>query len=80
MFQKAIRKRAKARIGICGPAGSGKTMSVLKLAFGIVGPTGKIAVIDTEKSVLFALTIFGMCQAVMLPKSYAKTVEEKLSA
>ena len=48
MFQKAVRKRAKARIGICGPAGSGKTMSALKLAFGIVGPTGKIAVIDTE--------------------------------
>ena len=48
MFQKAVRKRAKARIGICGPAGSGKTMSALKLAFGIVGPAGKIAVIDTE--------------------------------
>jgi RecA/RadA recombinase len=48
MFQKAVRKRAKARIGICGPAGSGKTMSALKLAFGIVSPTGKIAVLDTE--------------------------------
>jgi len=48
MFQKAVRKRAKARIGICGPSGSGKTMSALKLAFGIVGPTGKIAVLDTE--------------------------------
>ena len=48
MFQKAIRKRAKARIGICGPAGSGKTMSALRLAFGIVGPNGKIAVLDTE--------------------------------
>ena len=47
-FQKAVRKRAKARIGICGPAGSGKTMSALKLAFGIVGPGGKIAVLDTE--------------------------------
>jgi hypothetical protein len=48
MFQKAVRKRAKARIGMCGPAGSGKTMSALKLAFGIVGPNGKIAVLDTE--------------------------------
>jgi len=48
MFQKAVRKRAKARIGMCGPAGSGKTMSALKLAFGIVGPKGKIAVLDTE--------------------------------
>ncbi len=48
MFQKAVRKRAKARIGMCGPAGSGKTMSALKLAFGITGPNGKIAVLDTE--------------------------------
>ena len=47
-FVKAVRKRAKARIGICGPAGSGKTMSALKLAFGIVGPGGRIAVLDTE--------------------------------
>ena len=47
-FMKAVRKRAKARIGICGPAGSGKTMSALKLAFGIVGSGGRIAVLDTE--------------------------------
>ncbi|SNB45499.1 ATP-binding protein [Geobacter sp. DSM 9736] len=47
-FKKAVRQRAKARIGICGPAGSGKTMSALKLAFGIVGPGGRIALLDTE--------------------------------
>jgi len=47
-FSRAQRKRAKARIGLVGPAGSGKTMSALKLAYGIVGPEGKIAVIDTE--------------------------------
>lgn len=47
-FTKAVRQRVKARIGICGPAGSGKTMSALRLAFGIVGPDGKIAVLDTE--------------------------------
>jgi len=47
-FVRAQRKRAKARIGLVGPAGSGKSMSALKLAFGIVGPEGKIAVIDTE--------------------------------
>lgn len=53
-FVKAVRKRAKARIGICGPAGSGKTMSALKLAFGIVGPGGRIAVLDTENASLYA--------------------------
>jgi hypothetical protein len=47
MFQKAERRKAKARIGICGPAGSGKTYSALKLAFGLA-PGGKIAVLDTE--------------------------------
>lgn len=47
-FKKAVRQRVKARIGICGPAGSGKTMSALRLAFGIVGTNGKIAVLDTE--------------------------------
>jgi hypothetical protein len=47
-FKKAVRKRVKARIGLCGPAGSGKTMSAIRLAFGIVGPAGKIALLDTE--------------------------------
>jgi len=47
-FVKAERKRAKARIGLVGPAGSGKTMSALKVARGMVGSHGKIAVIDTE--------------------------------
>ena len=31
-----------------GPSGSGKTYSALRLARGLVGPTGKIALIDTE--------------------------------
>jgi hypothetical protein len=44
-FQRATRKKAKARVGIVGPAGSGKTMSALLMAFGM---GGKIAVIDTE--------------------------------
>ncbi|NVN92305.1 MAG: AAA family ATPase [Desulfuromonadales bacterium] len=47
-FKKAVRQRVKARIGLCGPAGSGKTMSALKLAFGIVGTEGRIAILDTE--------------------------------
>ena len=44
-FMRAERKKAKARIGICGAAGSGKTWGALELGFGI---GGKIAVIDTE--------------------------------
>jgi energy-coupling factor transporter ATP-binding protein EcfA2 len=37
-----------ARIGIAGPEGSGKTLTALKIARGLVGPEGRIAVIDTE--------------------------------
>lgn len=49
-FKKAVRTQAKARIAIAGPSGSGKTMTALKIARGLVGPGGKIAVIDTEKN------------------------------
>lgn len=45
-FQRAERKRAKARIAFCGPSGSGKTKSALLMAMGM---GGRIAVIDTER-------------------------------
>lgn len=45
MFQKAERKRAKLRLGICGISGSGKTFSALLIAKGI---GNKIAIVDTE--------------------------------
>lgn len=44
----AQRKRLKARIGISGTSGSGKTYSALLLAYGITGDYKKICVIDTE--------------------------------
>jgi hypothetical protein len=44
-FRKAERKKAKARVGLSGPAGSGKTFSALEIAFGLGGP---VALIDTE--------------------------------
>ena len=52
-FQKAQRIVKKARIGICGVAGSGKTLSALKIATGI---GHRIALVDTENnsSVLYA--------------------------
>lgn len=45
---KAERKATPALIGLWGPSGSGKTFSALRLARGLVGPQGKIGVIDTE--------------------------------
>lgn len=46
-LRKAERRKAKLRIGMSGPAGSGKTFSALLLASGMA-PWNKIALIDTE--------------------------------
>lgn len=48
MFQKAVKYEAKGRVSLIGPAGSGKSMTMLILARALVGPTGRIACIDTE--------------------------------
>jgi hypothetical protein len=47
-FAPAEREKQKARIAFFGPSKSGKTLSALLVARGIVGMTGRIAVIDTE--------------------------------
>jgi hypothetical protein len=46
MFRKAERKKAKLRLALDGPAGSGKTLGALYVATGL---GGKIAMIDTER-------------------------------
>lgn len=48
LFKKAVRRKQKARIAIHGPAKSGKTTGAIALARGLVGPSGRIAVVDTE--------------------------------
>lgn len=55
-FKEAAREAAPVFIGIEGKSGSGKTYSALLLARGIVGPKGKIGVIDTEgkRSLMYA--------------------------
>lgn len=47
-FKKAVKRDAKLRFAICGPAGSGKSFTSLKLARELVGPAGKVAAVDTE--------------------------------
>ena len=47
-FQKASKAKAKARVDLIGPSGSGKTWHALEIATELVGPGGKIALIDTE--------------------------------
>jgi energy-coupling factor transporter ATP-binding protein EcfA2 len=51
-FQKATRRKAKARIALVGPSGSGKSYTALLIARGLVGPEGRIAAIDTERGSL----------------------------
>ena len=45
-FKRATKSAAKLRLGLVGPAGSGKTMTALRIAAGLGGP---VAVIDTER-------------------------------
>lgn len=44
-IRKAVRKKAKLRLGIAAPSGAGKTYGALMLALGI---GGKVGLIDTE--------------------------------
>jgi hypothetical protein len=46
MFKKAVKHESKLRLALCGPAGSGKTYTLLTLATEIGGP---IAYVDTER-------------------------------
>ena len=50
MFEitKAVRSATPALINIWGPSSSGKTLTSLLIARGLVGPEGKIGLIDTE--------------------------------
>jgi DNA polymerase III delta prime subunit len=47
-FKKAVKYETKGRVALVGPAGSGKSLTGLKLARHLVGPEGKIAAVDTE--------------------------------
>lgn len=47
-FKPATRKGSFVLVGLTGPSGKGKTYSALRLARGLVGPTGRIAFLDTE--------------------------------
>ena len=45
-FKRATKAAAKLRLGLVGPAGSGKTMTALRIAKGL---GGRVAVVDTER-------------------------------
>ncbi len=47
-IKPAVRESVPALMALWGPSFSGKTLSALKVARGLVGPKGKIVLIDTE--------------------------------
>lgn len=48
MFQRATRKQLHLRIALCGPAGSGKSFSALRIGASLLEPGQRMGVIDTE--------------------------------
>lgn len=54
-FQKATRKKARLRMALDGPSGSGKSYTALRFAFALaasIGPDARVAAIDTENGSL----------------------------
>ena len=47
-FKKAVKHNAKLRLALCGPAGSGKTFTLLELATAQAAGVGPVAYVDTE--------------------------------
>ena len=66
-IHKAQRRKAKLRLALLGPTGSGKTMSALYLAFGI---GGKVGVIDTENGSADLYADEGDYDVITLEKPY----------
>lgn len=76
-FKPATKSSCKARIALCGPAGSGKTYSALLIASGL-GKT--IAVIDSERgsaSMYADLVDFESCELERFgPRDYMREIME----
>ena len=76
-IRKAERAKSKLRLGLAGPAGSGKTMSALKLAKGL---GNKICLIDTENGSgdlyanLFEYDLITLNAPNYAPKNYIEAI------
>ena len=79
-LHKAERKRAKMRIGLFGPGGSGKTYSSLLLARGIASAWDKVAIVDTENDSADLFSHLGGYEVLPLedpysPERYIEAIE-----
>lgn len=66
-IRKAQRRKARLRLALMGPTGSGKTMSALYLAFGI---GSKVGIIDTENGSADLYADVGDYDVITLEKPY----------
>jgi len=78
-IKNASRQGVKPLVGFYGRSGSGKTMSALLFARGIVGPSGRIVLIDTEnkRGSIFADMIPGSYQTLDLDAPFSPTRYEE---
>ena len=81
VFKEAQRQKVKLKLAITGVSGSGKTFSALKIAKGMIGPNGRIGVIDTEnRSASLYSDLPGMPKFVTLELSPPFTSERYINA
>jgi hypothetical protein len=79
-FKKATKTQSRLRLGISGPAGSGKTYSALAIGTALLPPGGKMAVVDTERGSASKYAHkfeFDVCElASFHPDEYCKVIKE----
>lgn len=77
-FQKASRSQVFLKLAITGVTGSGKTLSALRLAKGLLKPGQRIAFIDTENdsASLYADLTEKQCRAMKIPDSEIEELME----
>lgn len=78
-FQKATRSQVFLKLAITGVTGSGKSMSAIRLAKGLIEPGQRIAFEDTENdsASLYADLTIAQCRAMKIP---AQEIEELMEA
>ena len=78
-LRKATRQKTPIKVALQGSAGSGKTMSALKLAKGLVDDWSKIVVIDTENGSADLYSHLGEYNVIQLaefsPESYVDAID-----
>jgi hypothetical protein len=79
-LQLASRKKAKIKMTLQEPSGSGKTYSSLQIAFGLTNDWSKIAVVDTEQGSSHLYSHLGDYNVIELgvthsPERYIEAIE-----